>query len=152
MNTPRWTDDDLTLMWQLGRDYQQNLLDEAADDLNHTITRPPSIPYEQRVRNRVIEMLRSAPADEYRGGPVDWDSPRRSVPDWLVASAARNREHDTRVLAACPPDPVWTTWEQVRAAVDETVWWRIWYDLAPSTRDQHPHLAPQLTLPIGGGV
>lgn len=64
MTTPQWTDDHLThaieLAWQTGRDYQQRLHHEAADDIRHATTGPPARTYEQRVQARITEMERCA--------------------------------------------------------------------------------------------
>lgn len=152
MNSPRWTDDDLTLAWHTGRDYQQNRLDEAADDIAHTTSRMPTVTYEQRVALRHHEMLRSIAPDEYLGGPVDWNA-ARALPPAIAANAQRNRDHDRNILdraAGTRPAYADNDWAAVQQAVSATVWWRIWWDLADTTRNRFEHLAPASALRLGG--
>lgn len=52
--------DQLLLAWQSGRDYQQRLLDEAADDVAHATTGPPTLTHEERVQARIAEMEQAA--------------------------------------------------------------------------------------------
>lgn len=71
--TDRLQHDALILAWQTGRDYVPVGAQEAADDLaNAAPLTPPPVPYEQRVVERIADMIRYSPADEYRGGPVAW--------------------------------------------------------------------------------
>jgi len=70
---PRWTDDDLAAMWQVGREYEAGQMATLADDAAHAPPlAPPPIPHEQRVQHRIADMIRSSPPGEYRGGPVPW--------------------------------------------------------------------------------
>lgn len=150
--TPRWTDDDLTLAWHTGRDYQQNRIDEAADDITHTSTRPPSLTYEERVALRHHEMLRSVAPGEYLGGPVDWNA-SRPPPPAIAASAQRYRDHDRNILdraAGSGPAYAPDDWAAVQQAASAAVWWRIWWDLAEGTRNRLEHLAPATALRLGG--
>jgi hypothetical protein len=121
VTTPRWTDDDLILAWHAGRDYLPPGVPEAADDLRHTRPlAPPAIPHEQRVADRVETFTRLAD----------------QIPQELADHTTRHSDHDTPVLTRCPPQPAYTTWQEVHAAVTSTVWRRVFYDLAPTTQAQ----------------
>lgn len=134
--TARWTDADILLAHQTGRDYERARLAEVADDLATTTLRPPDIPYEQRVTDRLGLMLRSAAPHEYRGGPVDYNQPR-PLAGWLVETGQQACAHDRAALeVGRNTPPAYTTWAQVHAQVDERVWWRIFHDLNPATRAQ----------------
>jgi len=75
--TPRWTDDDMVLMHEIGREYEAGQMAILADDAaNAPPLAPPPIPYERRVASRIVDMIRSSPPGEYRGGPVAW------LPGW----------------------------------------------------------------------
>lgn len=146
--TPRWTDQDLTLAWHTGRDYQQRLIDEAADDITHATHRPPTLTYEQRVTARLADMQRTIAPDEYLGGPVPWDG-NRALPAGVADAARRHRHHDQTTLeVALRHRPAYAAddWPGVHAAVSAAVWWRIWWDLADATRARHADLAP-ITAP-----
>ena len=156
MTTPQWTDPDLQhaieLAWQTGRDYQQTLIDEAADDAHHASTGPPTLTHEQRVQNRMADMLRSTPPHEYRGGPVPWEGAPSHVPAWALDAADHNRQRDhTTITAALTARPVWADndWPAVHAALTSSEWWRIWWDLADTTRARHPTLEPTAATLLG---
>lgn len=154
MTTPKWTDDDLAVAWQTGRDYQQRVLDEIGDDVTHSTLRPPHVSHEQRIGMRHADMLRTAAPDEYRGGPVPWE-PARALPEWLERTAAVLAGYDRATLERGLALPaLWGTgrWDAVRADVESSVWWRIWWDLPEPTRAAMPELAPATALRLGGDL
>lgn len=128
------------LAWRMGVNYQPDGPAAMADDIRHAATlRPPSVPYEDRVAARVVEM------EAYAARVVEEN----------LAYVRRNREHDQAVIAAgkrassmcehqhpstgkCSPE----CWRAVHATVSTTVWERIWADLSPRTRAGISDLAP----------
>ena len=41
-------------------------------------------------------------------------------------------------------------WAAVKADVESSVWWRIWWDLTAEQRADHTHLAPPTALRLDG--
>lgn len=124
---PRWTDDDLRIAWEIGRDFERARIEVAADDLTYTSLKP-AITGQQRIAQRAAEYLTCAQQARQK----------------LAEQAARNHAHDQQGIAlglAMPP--AYTSWPQVHAAVSESVWWRVWWDLNDAEQAEHAQLAPQ---------
>lgn len=74
MTEKRWTDDDLALMHQVGRDYEHGQMATLADELHSAPPLGPlPVPYEQRVQGRIDDMVAGRNgAPDHPGGPVAW--------------------------------------------------------------------------------
>jgi hypothetical protein len=73
--TRRWTDDDLVLMWQLGRDHGLATAHEALTEAQQAGMAPPHRTPQQRYLERLAQSHACAIAagrPPYTGGPAPW--------------------------------------------------------------------------------